>query len=249
MSSLPDSRRLQQRFTQHLRTGVRTTIPGVAPDRLAHYRHAIFHMVKDTMESAYPVTCANIPARKWDRMVRNFFAHHACTSNQVWKLPLEFYTYAVENNWDEVYDIPYLSDLLAFEWAEIEVFNMEDIAPAAFTAAGSWLETPLVLNPEYRLLSFKYPVHREAKRARLLKEQGAWFVLLHREPVSGHVQFTGLSPWLAFVTEQLAVGITVKDILEYAPQLGITVTDTLENDTIAFLTDMQRQQFVLGFQP
>ncbi|QJB29794.1 putative DNA-binding domain-containing protein [Chitinophaga oryzae] len=249
MNSLPDSRQLQQRFTTHLRTGVRTTIPGVAPDRLAHYRHAIFHMVKDTMESAYPVTCANIPRRKWDHMVKIFFARHACTANQVWKLPLEFYAYAVENNWDEVYDIPYLSDLLAFEWAEIEVFNMEDAEPAAFVATGDWRETPLVLNPEYRLLSFRYPVHQEAKRRRLLKQQGAWFVLLHREPGTGHVQFTGLSPWLAFVTEQLAAGITVKDILEYAPQLGITVTVELETDTVAFLRDMHQRQFVLGFQP
>lgn len=249
MSSLPDTPQLQHRFTQHCRTGVRTTLPGVAPDRLTHYRRAIQHMVKDTMESAYPITCANIPVRKWEVMVRSFFARHACTSYQVWKLPLEFYTYAVENNWDEVYDIPYLSDLLAFEWAEIEVFNMEDVAPAAFVATGHWLETPLVLNPEYRLLSFKYPVHREARRTRLLKEKGAWFVLLHREPVTGNVRFTGVSPWLAFVIEQLAVGITVKDILEYAPQLGITVTDELEKDTLAFLTDMQQQHFVFGFQP
>ncbi|RBL92068.1 HvfC/BufC N-terminal domain-containing protein [Chitinophaga flava] len=248
MNSLPDTWQLQQQFATHCRTGDKVKLPGVPQDRLAHYRRTILHTVKATIETAFPITSTNIPARKWNRMVSTFFANHACQSYQLWKMPLEFYTYSVENSWDEVYGIPYLSDLLGFEWAEIEVFNMEDIAPAPFRQEGSWLETPLVLNPEYRLLSFSYPVHLEAKAARLLKQKGAWFVLLYREAGTGHVQFTDLSPWLAFVVEQLVQGVTVRDILDYSPQLGITLTDTLEKDTLAFLGNMYRQHFVLGFQ-
>ncbi len=41
-------------------------------------------------------------------------------------------------------------------------------------------------------------------------------LLLFRHPETGHVEFTDLSPWLAFLTEQLTLGITV-GILEYAP--------------------------------
>ncbi|WP_160716527.1 DNA-binding domain-containing protein [Chitinophaga solisilvae] len=248
MNLLPDTYRIQQRFSAYCRSGNAVKLPGVTPGRLKHYRRLVFNVINDIMEDGFPVAFHHIPARKWNKMVKDFFTHHACQSYQVWKLPLEFYTYAVEQNWEEVYGIPYLNDLLAFEWAETEVYNMEDIPAAPFQQGGNWLETPLVLNPEYRLLAFRYPVHLHGDATELVQGKGAWFVLLYRDPETGNVQFTDLSPWLAFVTEQLAVGITLKDILEYAPQLGITLTDTLERDTLAFLQQMQRQHFVLGFQ-
>ncbi|PSL46570.1 hypothetical protein CLV51_103551 [Chitinophaga niastensis] len=248
MNLLPDTYHIQQTFSAYCRTGEKVRLPGVTPNRLKYYRALVFNMINDTMESAFPIAFKNIPVRKWNKMVKDFFANHACQSYQVWKLPLEFYTYAVENNWEEVYDIPYLNDLLGFEWAEMEVYNMEDIPAPPFTLQGDWLETPLVLNPEHKLLSFAYPVHLEANPKKMIQNKGAYFVLLYRDAETGNVEFIDLSPWLAFLTEQLVLGITVRDILDYAPQLNITDTDTLEEDTIDFLQHMQQQHFVLGFQ-
>ncbi|MEC5142854.1 DNA-binding domain-containing protein [Chitinophaga sp. 212800010-3] len=248
MSLLPDTRQIQQTFSAYCRTGKPVKLPGLTPGRIQHYRQLVFNVICDTMESAFPITFSSIPAGKWNRMVKEFFARHACKSYQVWKLPLEFYTYAVENNWEEVHAIPYLNDLLAFEWAEMEVYNMEDIMPAPYQMSGSWTDDPLVLNPEHRLLQFAYPVHLTSEKKALLSRKGTYFVLLHRHPDTGNVEFTDLSPWLALVTEQMVHGLTLKDILEYAPQLNITVTDILEKDTLAFLQHMQQQQFVLGFQ-
>jgi hypothetical protein len=248
MNLLPDTYHIQQTFSGYCRTGEKVNLPGVAPDRLKHYRRLVFNMINDTMENAFPIAFKHIPTGKWNKMVKDFFAHHACRSYQVWKLPLEFYTYAVENNWEENYGLPFLNDLLAFEWAEMEVYNMEDIPAPAFTATGNWLDTPLVLNPEHQLLSFTYPVHLVAKPKELLRQKGVYFVLLFRDPDTGNVEFMDLSPWLAFLTEQLVMGITVRDILDYAPQLNITDTVTLERDTLTFLQHMQQLHFVLGFQ-
>ncbi|MEZ2445713.1 DUF2063 domain-containing protein [Chitinophaga sp. RCC_12] len=248
MNLLPDTYHIQQTFSTYCRTGEKVKLPGVAPHRLKHYRQLVFNMIRDTMEHAFPIAFKHIPTTRWNKMVKEFFSRHACQSYQVWKLPLEFYTYAVEHNWEDTYDIPFLNDLLAFEWAEMEVYNMEDIPAPAHSLSGNWLDTPLVLNPEHRLLSFNYPVHLVAKPKELLKNKGVYFVLLFRHPETGHVEFTDLSPWLAFLTEQLTLGITVKDILEYAPQLNITDTGTLERDTLAFLKHMQQLHFVLGFR-
>lgn len=249
MNLSPDTYHIQQSFSAFCRTGRKAALPGVTPGRMKYYRRLVFGMINDTMENAFPIAFKNIPARKWNRMVKDFFSFHACQSYQVWRLPLEFYTYAVEHNWEEAYGIPYLNNLLAFEWAEMEVYNMEDIPAPPFMLSGSWLETPLVLNPEHRLLSLAYPVHLEPRPTKLTAKKGIYFVLLYRNQETGNVQFMDLSPWLAFVTEQLVMGITVKDILDYAPELNITVTDTLEKDTLAFLRHMQQQHFVLGFQP
>lgn len=248
MNLLPDTYHIQQTFSGYCRTGEKVTLPGVAPDRLKHYRRLVFNMIHDTMENAFPIAFKHIPTGKWNKMVKDFFAHHACQSYQVWKLPLEFYAYAVEHNWEDTYGIPFLNDLLAFEWAEMEVYNMEDMPAPTHALTGNWLDTPLVLNPEHQLLSFKYPVHLVAKPKALVQQKGVYFVLLFRDPETGNVEFMDLSPWLAFLTEQLVMGITVRDILEYAPQLNITDTTTLEQDTLAFLRHMQQLHFVLGFQ-
>ncbi|MBV7532199.1 DUF2063 domain-containing protein [Chitinophaga sp. sic0106] len=242
-----DTYKIQQDFSHFIRTGKAVRIPGVNPAAMAHYRRLVYNVVKDALETGYPIAFANLPRRKWDSMVYNFFSTHACTAYQVWKLPLDFYTCAVENSWEERYDIPYLPDLLSFEWAEMELYNMEDVAPPAYLPEGDWLLDTIVFNPEQRLLHLKYPVHQETCRRKLLQQAGAYFVLVYRMPDTGDIHFTGLSPWLAFVVEQLLAGITLTDILEYAPQLNIVVNNNLQGDTIAFLQHLQEKQVVLGF--
>ena len=239
--------KIQQDFSHFIRTGRQVKIPGVRPAAMAHYRRLVYNVVKDTLETGFPIAFANLPRKKWERMVYQFFSTHTCTAYQVWKLPLDFYTCAVENSWEEKYDIPYLHDLLSFEWAEMELFNMEDVPPPAYVATGSWLLDQLAFNQEYRLLQLKYPVHRETSRRKILQQQGAYFVLVYRLPDTGDIHFTELSPWLAFVTEQLLAGITLTDILSYAPQLNIAVTPALQEDTIAFLRYLQEKQVLLGF--
>ncbi|SHL69032.1 hypothetical protein SAMN05444266_104416 [Chitinophaga jiangningensis] len=242
-----DTYRIQQDFSRFIRTGRQVPVPGVKPAAMAHYRRLVYNVVCDALETGYPIAFANLPRKKWERMVYKFFSTHACTAYQVWKLPLDFYTCAVENSWDEQYDIPYLYDLLSFEWAEMELYNMEDQAPPAYVPGGDWLSDPIAFNQEYRLLHFKYPVHREVGRRRLLNQVGAYFVLVYRMPDSGDIHFTELSPWLAFVTEQLLAGITLTDILAYAPQLNMVVNNKLQEDTIAFLQHLREKQMVMGF--
>ncbi|MFB6454675.1 DUF2063 domain-containing protein [Chitinophaga sp. Hz27] len=244
----PDTYRIQQAFSSYCRTGKKVAIPGANGDRMQYYRQLVFNVINDAMESAFPVAFANMPKRKWNKMIREFFSNHACCATQMWKLPLEFYTYAVENNWNEVYETPWLLDLLYFEWSETELFNMADKPAPDCREKGHWKEDLVVLNPEHTLLSFKYPVHLERKKKQLLQREGTYFVLLFREPDTGYVQFTDLSAWLAIVIEQLSMGVMLSDILDYALQLNITVTDKLEMDTIAFLEDMRQRKFVFGFK-
>jgi hypothetical protein len=247
MNLLPDTYHIQQNFSKYCRTGKKVNLPGIATDRLKHYRRLVFNVIRDSMESAFPIAYNNIPTRKWDKMLQDFFSNHACQSYQMWKLPLEFYTYAVEHNWEEVYELPYLNDLLSFEWAEMEVYNMADILPAPFQLEGNWLEDTLVLNPEIQLLALAYPVHLIAPVKELIAKKGTYYVLVYRIPENGDVQFIDLSPWLAFTIEQLSQGNTLAELLAYAPSLNISDIAQLEKDTLAFLQQMQQQQVVMGF--
>lgn len=246
MKLLPETYHAQQQLAGYCRTGSLPVIAGASADRLPHYRRLVFNIISDTMETAFPLAHSLVPPKKWERMLHDFFAQHACQSYQIWKLPNEFYIYAVEQQWADVYRLPFLNDLLAFEWAEMELYNMEDMPMPVFHTGDDWLNVPLVLNPEYRLLSCTYPVHLSADKKDLIARKGVYFILLHRLSDSGQVQFTDLSPWLAFTIEQLSAGFTLHEIIACAPELGITVTNTLKNDTLEFLRHMQEQQLVLG---
>lgn len=248
MNLLPDTYRIQQNFSKYCRTGKKTDLPGIPANRLKHYRRLVFNVIRDTLESAFPIACNNIPARKWDKMLQDFFSNHHCQSYQMWKLPLEFYTYAVEHSWEEVYALPYLNDLLSFEWAEMEVYNMEDVPVAPYQLDGNWLEDELVLNPEFRLLALAYPVHLIAPVKELIAKKGTYYVLVYRLPGSGEVQFIDLSPWLAFTVEQLAQGNPLSALLAFAPSLNLTDIPSLQKDTLVFLKQMQQQHFVMGFK-
>lgn len=182
-------------------------------------------------------------------MVSEFFSKHKCQSYQVWQIAGEFYDYAVKENFAEKYHIPYLNDLLQFEWEEMAVYNMEDRSPGPFTPAGDFLKDAMVLNPEHALLQLHYPIHR-FNPLTALEKKGNYFVLLYREQASGRVQFLDLSPWCALLIEQLAAqNATVAGLLEEAPNVfGAIDPGDLKESTLVFLNELSRREFILGFK-
>lgn len=249
MNLSPDTIRIQQRFSQYCRTGEKTVLPGAKPDRLQHYRRLVFNVVKDALETAFPITSGFLPAKRWLVMVEHFFGHHPCQSYQVWKLPHEFYEYALQQKWAEKYSLPFLPDLLYFEWIEMELYNMEDLPVPACSQQGNWLKDVLVLNPEFRLLKLEYPVHLYPP-AVVGTKKGLYFVVQYRHPESGNVHFVQLSPWLAFVIEQIhCQQLSLEALLPHAPTLfDIKELKVLQTNTVEFLKKMKQEQLVAGFK-
>jgi hypothetical protein len=166
----------------------------------------------------------------------------------VWQIAGEFYEYAVAENFAERFQLPFLNDLLKFEWEEMEVYNMEDISPKPYQIIGDPLNDLLIVHPEHKLLQLKYPVH--LYNPVMAKEKtGNYFVLLYREHETGRVQFMDISVWFALVIEQLHIGnLTLKTLLNEAPQLfGDIDVKELTKTTLAFITDLKEKKFVLGY--
>src|SRR5690606_9540893 len=128
-----------------------------------------------------------------------FFCNHPCQNPQVWSMPKEFYEYLVKSRHSLLIKYPFLQDLLWFEWIELELFMMED-KKAEYTTNGDILFSRLVLNPEYQLLSFKYPVHHKNARYITITDQSDYFAAAHRNK-EGSVVFTDLSPALVRIIE------------------------------------------------
>lgn len=237
----------QSTLAQYCRDGKEISMEGVISDRLPHYRRLVFNVVKDALETTYPISFKYIETGIWAEMVYNFFRIHKCIDPQVWRMPEEFYRFCKSNNYAEKYSFPFLNDLLWFEWLEVELYMMEDIEYPKHTPSKNWIKEKVAINPEYRLIKLQFPVHLE-KPFDSTEKKGDYFLLLYREKESGRVQFITLSILFAFLIENIASSEkTTEQILNDILYIfGINDLKLLQTETFRFLDDLQSRGFVLG---
>jgi uncharacterized protein len=244
-----DTARIQEDLGEFCRTGSENLIPGVTPGRLHHYRRLVNNVVRDSLDSAFPISLAALGEEVWDLLVQDFFSNGMPATPQIWKLPYEFYIYHAGIETGTRLQKPYLDDLLYFEWMEIEVYNMPDRTFPVFVDKGNTLEESLAFNPEYEIVRLEYPVHMHpAEEASGLK--GEYFVLIFRAPHTGYVQFINLSALNVYiltrmVEEDLPVSQLKGDI---ARATGIESGKYLDEALEQFITDLMDKQLILGFK-
>lgn len=248
MKLMTPTSNIQVKLGRYCRTGIDADLPGVTPGRIHHYRRLVFNVVYNTMEQAYPLTHQVFGTDKFREMVHEFFSVHDCQSPQIWKLPGEFYEYALEQNLALRYDSPWLHDLLLFEWVEIEVHTMPDQdIPVKGEITGDPLNKILRINPEFRLIRMEYPVHL-MNIGLVADNKGSYFVLVCREPDSGHVNFFNLSILHAFVFEQISG--TERTIRSLYPEInrlfGIESEKMLDESLRRFTEDLIKKQVILN---
>jgi uncharacterized protein len=231
---------LQKQFATSCRTGECKSFAGIEERRIEIYRNAVFSGVRRVLEKAYPLTKAAL-GDEWEQLISEFFANHDCPSPHLWKMPRELYAY-VEKRGSE---IPWLIELLYFEWIEIEVHMGPDISVEC-QDDGDILSDPLVMNPEHRLTRFTYPVFRE-KTEHL--RPGAHFLFTYRHPGICDVRFLELSPLLAVAIASLAIHpMPVPEVVELScDQLGLSFDEKICENVLEFFENMLAQGAALGF--
>ena len=243
-----ETQEIQNDLAMFCRSGEEVKIPGTIRSRLPHYRRLVYSNVNDAMENAFPIMKSYVPEEKWAEMVYEFFAHHKCSTPLLWQLPYEFYTYARENNFAGVYDMPWLNDLMLFEWLEVELFMMEDVDYPPFKEYGDIFNNVLVANPESRLTKFNFPVHKRGKD-NLDSDPGDYFLLMFREKDSGKVQFVSLSVLFALAVNKILndpkpLNVILKDI---ALLFDIGDEKSLFENAEKFVADLQNKGFIIGY--
>ena len=194
----------QYNFVQYCRNGKEVAILGTMPERLPHYRRLVYNVVKDALETTYPISFKYIETEIWDEILYNFFSSHKCNDPQVWQMPKEFLEFCKTEKYAEKYNLPFLNDLLYFEWLEVELYMMEDIPYPQFNSSKDWLKEKIAVNPEHEIIKLEYPVHME-KPFDAANKKGDYFLLLFREKETGRVQFVNLSVLFTFLIENIVL--------------------------------------------
>lgn len=247
MNLLKQTYDIQENLGSYCKTGLEQDIPGITTNRVHHYRRLVFNAVKNTLEQAYPISLQVLGEEEFEKMIHEFFSNHDCKTPQIWKLPGEFYEYALKEDFSTKYDYPWLNDMLLFEWIEIEVHTMPDANQSKFKEIKDLLNDKLIINKEHRLIKLEYPVH--LKTADHLEEnKGNYFVLISRDPIEGKVLFFNLSilhTWVfeRIITENISVSSLFNEIYEI---FGIDSETVLVQNLNAFLKELQNKAVVLG---
>lgn len=241
--------RIQEQLGEYCRTGVKRELPGVTPGRIHHYHRLVSNIVRDTLDTAFPITVAALGEDSWLLLVQDFFSAGIPQTPQVWRLPFEFYQYHAGRETGKKIGKPFLDDLLYFEWMEIEIHTMPDRPFPDFVVEGELFNDRLVFNPEHEIVQLEYPVHTYAVRE-AVHMKGDFFALLYRLPESGRVQFLNLSALNVYIITRLQEEkVPLQEIKnEFARVAGIESGRYLDDALKKFLGDLLERKLILGFE-
>lgn len=185
-----ETKDLQSKLTEYVRTGTLPLIKGAKQDKLHHYRRLVYNIVFNSLSNAYPISKGMLGDKKWEELVGEFFINHNPQDPQIWSFPFELYEYILKSNYAARIDKLYLNDLVFFEWIEMEVYAMEDVEIENYETISNInsLETEIALNPYIKLFSFEYPVFLKEKKIEDM-EKGNYFVICFRDVKSFKVHY------------------------------------------------------------
>ena len=157
---LSDLKRLQYRFTQHIRDPDCNPAPDdIEPRRMEIYTGLFYRNVENFMSSNFPVMRKITSDDTWHAMIRDYFKTHQAHTPLFPRMPVEFLHYLENERYSEN-DPPFLLELAHYEWAEMAVsLDSREIDMSGISGDGDLIKGIPVLNPIIMLLSYRFPVH------------------------------------------------------------------------------------------
>ncbi len=235
-----------EKFFHFCRTGELDPALSISPEKIQIYHELVRNNVEEVLYRAFPLTFHLLSHKQWNEMLDLYLAKEAFTVHSVWRMPQTLVRVAIEQNWAERWNIPYLVDLLHFEWIEIEIDMMADLKRENFKIEGRILDDPLLLNPESQIIVYSYPVYEKKVLPREMKE-GVYPVLVMRHPDTGDVHFVALSRFFLHVYEMLADHTGREALIQAAKTFQLNESKALAVGE-KFLLDLMGQQAIYGWR-
>ncbi|MEM7278507.1 MAG: putative DNA-binding domain-containing protein [Pseudomonadota bacterium] len=153
---------LQYKFAAHIRDPGNAPAPeGIEDRRMGVYRDLFFNNLSSLLARTFPVVYQLCEGDLWNALIRGFMREHQAHTPLFLELPKEFVDYLRLRNLNDAGDLPFLSELAHYEWAELALSVAPDVATADdIQADGDLLNNAVFLSPYVWLFSYAYPVHR-----------------------------------------------------------------------------------------
>lgn len=250
-----NTKSIQQAFSSYCRTGEENDdLPVQSAERLGHYRRLVFNVVLNTLTQAYPITKKQLGKKEWYTLVHRFFAEHSCQHTQVWRMPKELIDFVSKSGFHSRVNTAHLPELLMLEWLEIEIHTEPDVDLDPFVPEiQDLLREPLRTTPYYRMLEFKYPVHK-VHEINPADHPGSYFLFLFRDNQTGKVHFTHIQPLYATLLDTTiknpdatpfeVITATQKSTLAF--DASPAAIQQVADQFTALLTHLHKRNFIVG---
>jgi len=251
---IPSFQQYQQEFTAYLRDPVNQQRPkDVVPKRMDVYKEIVFNNLFESVSACFPVTQKVIGKREWLKLVRGFFCNHSANTPIFRKIPEEFLSYLTSiNSSDESNLPPYLTSLCHYEWVELLVSTMVNLADEVaiqdrtINLTGDLLENQPAFTPTMQLLNYEYAVQKISPRYKPTDKVNTQ-LLVYRD-ADYAVNFIELNPVTYRLIKLLQEkGTSGKRALHMiANELGLLETESVILFGLDILEVLRSQGVILG---
>jgi uncharacterized protein len=259
-----DTVQYQSQLAQAALTGRKFSIPGVSIERQELYYGLVSNVIEDTLQRAYPLAYQLLSnhsfekSNAWNFLIMEYKNSNFLTSPELWRMPEGLLRFVRDKDFSSLLNLPFLSDLLEFEFKEIEVYMMPNIVAVAHKAEKFSEQDTLLLNPHFQLLNLSFPVFKTIVPSELIESQGDYYLILFRHPKTLNVEFLELSPLFAkLILELRTYPLSMKDLLEKAQEMiscnkidttnDYTFKEYLETQVIDFFSTLLNKGLLLGY--
>jgi hypothetical protein len=247
MDKLPLFQQYQYTFAAHIRDPQNVKRPaGVPARRMGVYSELLHNNIESFLLACFPVLRKVLGARKWNRMVRDFFSRHRSHTPYFRQIPDEFLKF-LQNEWQPREDYPqYLLELAHYEWMELvlSVSNRDEHVPE-FDPSGDLIEGRPLLNPVLANLAYRYPVHRIRPRAKVAENPAYLLVFRDAGMQVRFMEQSAVSARLLALLEE-GGGSGREAIARLAAELGQANQDRLTVFAQGYLEELRQAGAVLG---
>ena len=216
---------IQKKFAEACRTGKLDDL-NVDKERLQLYTEIIAINVEDALVNAFPILNTILPEEVWEKVVRDFMKEKL-TTPYLWQLPEEFMEYILKSKWKNALDIPFLEDLLMYEWLELELFYRNEVEDEKVF---NWNQS-FDLNTNVEIINFKYPVHKINlyDYDEMVGLKGSYPLILYRNLETNEIEYIEITPFLYEVIGLIIQGKTpLEAVEEIALKYQIDYMEVLE---------------------
>ena len=198
---------IQKRFIGHV-----TKAEGRISQAHKVYQELIYYRFEEVFEKAFPRFRKMVSEETFTKLIYDFLEVGAQTPI-LWQVSGEFRDFLSANN---TLNMPYLQDLLTFEFLEIEMFmqKYEDVLPRVFD-----LQKSFQLSSTVKIVTFNYPIHNPEFDFNVEAfEKAEYRLLFFYDFDAMQVMCEEITPFLEEFLESLSGTLTVTDVVDSMSQ-------------------------------
>ena len=184
---------------------------------LSVYSDLVRGRLEDLISTSYPVFKSFLTREEFEEIMTEFIKEDHPHPLLI-DLTREFVQFFISRDFSAKRRLPFLEELVKYEWTEIELFNEKD-EPITNSKDWSW-EEPLSLSASSRLVNYTYPVHEaySLQEQEILNLRGNYNLLIYRDARNYEVRTVALTDFVFSFLQKVTCGEPPPKALKASPE-------------------------------